>query len=167
MADYYTPTVVQQSIPTEDMTPLERLVLSLVFDAEPDGDALYFFSEVGPSDMIWPSSAQLRAAYEASAGVDSTLAAYIAEKLAAEPDGDTEIELDMSEMSWEIILQDIVRRSRTLEYITVVSAFTCSRMRVDGYGGMAVHITSDVIQGKSTHDILEDFLATRDDGRSA
>lgn len=28
MADYYTPTVIQQTIPEADMTPLERLLLS-------------------------------------------------------------------------------------------------------------------------------------------
>ena len=32
-------------------------------------------------------------------------------------------------------------------------------MRPDGFGGMAVLITSDAIVGKSTNDILEDFLA--------
>jgi hypothetical protein len=32
-------------------------------------------------------------------------------------------------------------------------------MRPDGFGGMAVLITADAILGKSTNDILEDFLA--------
>ena len=160
MANYYMPTVVQQSIPTGDMTPLERLVLSLVFDAEPDGEALYFFSELGPSDMIGLPVALLRNAWAASAGIDSALAVYVAGGLAAVPDGDTEIDLGLLGMSWEIILQDIVRRSRSLGYVTVVSAFTCSRMRVDGFGGMAVHITPEVIRGKSTNDILEEFLAS-------
>ncbi len=34
MADYYTPAVVQQTIPGEDMTPLERLLLRHIFDAD-------------------------------------------------------------------------------------------------------------------------------------
>ena len=38
MADYYTPTVIQQSIPDADMTPLELLLLSHIFDAERDSD---------------------------------------------------------------------------------------------------------------------------------
>jgi hypothetical protein len=33
MADYFTPTVIQQTVPTADMTPLERLILGHVFDA--------------------------------------------------------------------------------------------------------------------------------------
>ena len=39
MADYYTPTVIQQTIPDTDMTPLERLLLSNIFEAERDGEA--------------------------------------------------------------------------------------------------------------------------------
>ena len=33
MADYLTPTVVQQTIPLADMTPLERLILTNVFES--------------------------------------------------------------------------------------------------------------------------------------
>jgi galactokinase len=51
-----------------------------------------------------------------------------------------------------------VRRSATLRYVTAVSAFTCSRMRPDGFGGMAVLITADAVIGKSTNDIIGDFL---------
>jgi hypothetical protein len=51
-----------------------------------------------------------------------------------------------------------VRRSHTLRYVTAVSAFTCSRMRPDGFGGMAVLITPTAVMGKSTNDIVEDFL---------
>jgi hypothetical protein len=37
MADYYSPTVIQQTIPDADMTPLERLILSNIFDSEKAG----------------------------------------------------------------------------------------------------------------------------------
>jgi hypothetical protein len=62
-------------------------------------------------------------------------------------------------MSWEAIFQDIVRRSASLRYVTATSAFTCSKMRPDGFGGMAVLITATAIMGKSTSAIIEDFLA--------
>ena len=62
MANYLSPTVIQQPIPVADMTPLERLVLSLIFDAEPDGDALHFHSSFGPSDAIGLSIGDLRVA---------------------------------------------------------------------------------------------------------
>jgi hypothetical protein len=57
-----------------------------------------------------------------------------------------------------IFLQDIVRRSKTLSYISVVTSFTCSKMRPDGFGGMAVLITPDAIVGKSTGDFLQDMI---------
>jgi hypothetical protein len=164
MADYLSPTVIQQPIPVVDMTPLERLVLSLIFDAEPDGEALYFHASLGPSDAIGLSIDDLRTAFEASAGVDSTATTYVAERLEAVPADDTEIEIDFSGTSWEFIFQDIVRRSATLRYVTAVTSFTCSKMRPDGFGGMAIRITADAILGKSTNDILEDFLAEVEGG---
>jgi hypothetical protein len=66
MADYFTPTVIQQTLPEADMTPLERLLLSHVFEAERDGDAWYFFSEHGPSDIIWVTRVALEDALAAS-----------------------------------------------------------------------------------------------------
>jgi hypothetical protein len=159
MADYHSPTVVQPTIPDRDMTPLERLLLSHILDCELDGDGFYFYSETGPSDGIELPLDELRTALSASDSVPSTAYDYVIERLALAGADDTHIEIDLSGTSWEFILQDIVRRSRTLDHITVVSAFTCTKMRPDGFGGMAVLITADAIKGKSTHDILEDFLA--------
>jgi hypothetical protein len=164
MADYFSPTVIQQPIPVADMTPLERLVLSLIFDAESNGETLYFHTVVGPNDAIGLSIDELRAAFEASAAIASTATNYVAERLATAPVGNIEIEIDFSGTSWEFIFQDIVRRSSTLRYVTALTSFTCSKMRPDGFGGMAVLITEDAILGKSTNDILEDFLAEREGG---
>ena len=52
-----------------------------------------------------------------------------------------------------------MKRSKTLDYISVLTAFTCSRMRPDGFGGMATLITAEAVVGKSTNDILEELLA--------
>lgn len=158
MADYHSPTVVQPTIPNADMTPLERFVLGYIFDAEADGDGLYFFAEIGASDCFDLPVDRLRAVCAQSAGVPSTLYSYITERLAALTDQDIDLDVDLSVVSWEGIFQDIVRRSTTLDHVTVISAFTCTRMRPDGFGGMAVLITADAIKGKSTNDILEDFL---------
>jgi hypothetical protein len=162
MADYYTPTVIQQTIPDADMTPLERLLLSNIFEAERDGDGWYFFSEEGPTDMIWVARAPLEAALAESqiAGenvANTIVSEHLAKLRAAEPDA-PQVDLDLSMTSWESILQDIVRRSPTLSYVSVVSSFTCSRMRADGFGGMAVVVSADVILGKSTTDLLEEFI---------
>ncbi|WP_334150980.1 hypothetical protein [Hyphomicrobium sp.] len=164
MADYYSPTVVQQLIPVADMTPLERLVLSLVFETEPDGDVLYLYSSLGPSDAIVLSIDNLRTALDASSGKDSVLASHVRKRLTAAPPDDTEIDLEFDELSWSELLQDIVRRSPTLDYISVVSAFTCSRMRPDGFGGGVVLITADAIHSRSTPDILDELLASRGKG---
>ena len=52
MADYNSPTVITPTIPVSDMTELERLILTTMFDHEYDGDRIYFFSNIGPSEII-------------------------------------------------------------------------------------------------------------------
>ena len=158
MADYFTPTVIQPAIPAVDITPLERLLLSHIFHAQPDGDAFYFSADEGPADMIWLDRAPIEAALGQSKSIDSTAVTVVTEQLARLPADNAEVELDLSDSSWQSMFQDIVRRSHTLRYVTAVSAFTCSIMRPDGWGGMAVLITPSEVMGKSTGDIIEDFL---------
>ncbi len=162
MADYYTPTVIQQTIPEADMTPLERLLLSHIFESERDGKGLYFFSELGPTDMTVIERAALESALATSGlDVDNTANTFVRKVLAGLKDEelqDDHLDVDFSETSWESILQDIVRRSPTLRYVSAVSSFTCSRMRPDGFGGAVVVISADAILGKSTTDLLEEFI---------
>jgi hypothetical protein len=159
MADYYSPTVVQQTIPNVDMTKLEQLLLSRIFNADPDGDGLYFHTWEGPSDMFWVDRAELEAALAASEGMESAVNAVVAEQLKKAGGDEGEIELDLSLTSWEYLLQSIVRRSATLRYVTAVTAFTCSKMRVDGFGGAALFITADAVKGHSTDEFLADCLS--------
>ncbi len=162
MADYYTPTVLQQSIPDADMTPLECLLLSHIFAAERDGDGWYFFSEEGPADMLYIERAALEAALAASQNAgDSAANTFVKEHLPEPQCGEplsSHLDLDLSTTSWEFIMQDIVKRSPTLDYVSAVSSFTCSRMRPDGFGGAVVVISAGEIMGKSTNEILEDFV---------
>ena len=159
MPNYLTPTVIQPAIPIADLTPLERLLLSHVFNAECQGERLYFYADEGPADRIWLDRARLEAAL-AQSRIDSTATSLVIEHLARIPADNVEIELDFSDRRWQTIFQDIVRRSATLRYVTAVSAFTCSKMRPDGFGGRAVLITADSVMGKSTSDIVADFLNT-------
>ena len=159
MADYYSPTIIDPTIPDTDMTPLERLLLSHIFDAERDGESWYFFSEQGPSDMVFLTRVELEAAVAASESIESGANAYIKGRISDITPDEAHIDLDMSGTSWEFLFQDIVRRSKTLRYVTAITSFTCSKMRPYGFGGMAVLITADTIKGKSTHEIIEDFLA--------
>ena len=176
MPDYYQQTVVQQTIPDSDMTPLEQLLLSNMFTAERDGDGWYFFAEENPSVVITVTRRELEQALAASPDDGSAARACVSEQLAAAGTGAAEIDLDISDASldlsgtsYEFVFQDIVRRSKTLKYISVVTSFTCSRMRPDGFGGMAVLITHDAIVGKTTGDFLEDVIAEAglDDERPA
>jgi hypothetical protein len=149
MADYFTPTVIQPAIPIADITPLERLLLSRVFNAECQGERLYFYADEGPAERIWLDRARLEAAL-AQSRIDSTAATLVIEHLARIPADNVEIELDFTDRRWEAVFQDIIRHSATLRYVTAVSAFTCSTMRPDGFGGRAVVITADTVMDKST-----------------
>jgi hypothetical protein len=164
MADYFSPTVVQPTIPNVDMTPLERLLLMQIFESEPDGDGLYFFAEIMPAEQIELPIETLRNALAASDGVVSETATFVLDLIKNVGEDDSDVEFDLSMTSWEFIFQDIVKRSATVDHVTVVSAFTCSRMRPDGFGGMAVLITAVAIMGKSTGDILSDFLEQAEHG---
>jgi hypothetical protein len=159
MANYYTPTVVQQTIPDADMTPLERLLLSNIFGFECYGDGWYFFAEENPATTFFVTRAELEQALASSPDTESAAHRCVIEQLAeADPDA-SEIDMDLSGISWEEFFQDIVRRSKTLRYVSIVAAFTCSAMRPDGFGGTAMLITRDAMAGKSTNDILEQLIA--------
>jgi hypothetical protein len=159
MADYFEQTVIQRSIPETDMTPLECLLLSRIFQSERDGETWSFFAEDNPYTMVRATRAELLEALGSSPDHDSTAHRYVSERLAAASAQAEAIDLDLSGTSWEFFLQDVVKRSQTLSYISVVAAFTGTRMRPDGFGGMAVLITSDAIRGKSTNDLIEEFLS--------
>jgi hypothetical protein len=161
MADYFTPTVVQQTIPHVDITPLEVILLSHIFTGEVDAAGWYFFAEQAPADILTIARQELQDGLNASrhiAGESNTLVETL---LAEQPDA-AEIDVDLTRTNYEFIFQDIVKRSDTLEYVSVASAWTCSKMRPDGFGGMAIVITADTVKGKSTLDFIQDFLAEED-----
>lgn len=164
MADYHSPTVIGPEIPVTDMTALERFLLEAVFEAEfdEDEDYVYFFSELGPSDQITVERDQLLAAFEESVTVaDSRANELVAEHLRTEKReigrDDRYVDIDMTEIPWTSVLQDIVKRSPTIPDIVVTTSFTCSRMRSDGFGGSVLLITADAILGKSTSGMLDDL----------
>ena len=159
MTDYFSPTVIQPAIPIADMTPLERVLLTHIFNAELDGGTVYFYADEKPADMIWLDRAPLEAALVQSQSIANSRAnTIVTGQLARIPADNVEIELDLSDMCWQEIFQDIVRRSATLRYITAVSAYTCDKMKPDGFGGMVVLITASAIYDKDTNEILQDFL---------
>ena len=164
MADYYFPTVVQPTIPNADMTALERLLLTHIFESEPDGDGLYFFAETSSNNQIELPIEAVRAALAEAEGVASEAANFVRDQLQNVGDDDAYVEIDLSEKSFEFIFQEIVKCSATLDHVAIVTSFTCTKMRPDGFGGMAVLVTADTIKGKSTEDILGDFLDEAEHG---
>ncbi|MGO9475839.1 MAG: hypothetical protein ACLPWS_20895, partial [Rhodomicrobium sp.] len=139
-------------------TPLELLVLKRIFDSETINGELYFFSEEAPNDVLSLNWAELHEALEQSKDIPSCIYEDVKGQFEAAVPGAEVIELDMSGTSWEFIFQDIVKRSKSLNYISVMASFTCSKMRRDGFGGMVTLITPEDIRGKSTTDIIEEFL---------
>ncbi|RFB76633.1 hypothetical protein [Methylovirgula sp. 4M-Z18] len=165
MADYHSPTVVEPNIPVADMTPLERLILDLVFDTEGDDAGIYYHSWCGPADIVTLPVGELRAAFTASHQQgESTIGRHVAGLLARydaeagdDPPDDIDVDLTDIDVGWDRMFQDIVHRSTTLDEIVVTTAFTCTKMRPDGFGGSVMLITADAIRSRSTTDILEEF----------
>ncbi|GLR66904.1 hypothetical protein GCM10010909_15840 [Acidocella aquatica] len=158
MADYRSPTVVQQMIPVSDMTSLEHLLLTNIFDAEPHEDKLYLSTYESPASLIWVSRAELEVALAAPENAIYKKVADFTEDLQKSPASETSVMLDVSMMSWEVMLQNVIKRSETLKYISAVTSYTCSKMRLDGWGGYVVLITAGMISGKGTDDILGEML---------
>jgi hypothetical protein len=161
MADYRSETVVSPTIPANDLTLLERLILSLVFDEAEWSDGIDFNTWIGPSQVISVGPDELRSAWQASQAVESRANAVIAEALARfdnlreqERPLDIDVDLTTPALGWPNILQDVVRRSTTLDEIVIHTAFTCSKMFADGFGGSVMRITAGGIQYASTDEML-------------
>lgn len=168
MADYFTPTVIQPTIPVADMTLLERLLLSHVFQSEAAGDGLYFYAEQSVNDLIYVPVDNLRAALAASEAIPSQASDFVREALAeVDAESDADLEFDMSLTGWAYLFQDIVRRSSSVPYISAQTAFTCTRMRPDGFGGMAWVITAEAVKTKTTDEMIETMLAEPDYGAAS
>lgn len=157
MADYFTTSIIQPTIPGADITPLERLLLSHAFSAEEDGDGVYFFAETAIDE---PPTITCEALSHALGADDrpSRASDFVRAELDACDDQSGAIDLDLTKTSWERFFQDIIRRSPTLSHVTVLQAYTCSKMRPDGFGGAAIFIIADAIRAKSTDDLIEEFM---------
>jgi hypothetical protein len=162
MADYFTPTTVQQQIPAGLISPFEKLLLAHIFEHEELDEKLYYFASEAPCDFPTLDRTELEAALAASPQ-KSRLKTFAKQQLDAAPADSPRIDLDFSASPYGneghlIILQDIVRRCKDqLPYITVTAAWTCSKMHPDGFGGHAIIITPRAIRSWSTGRYLEAF----------
>lgn len=155
MADYHSQTVVQPSIPNACMTALERWLLEQMFEFEPDdNDTTYFFAAEGANSMADAADDELEAILSEDA---SPLAAALREQLANADDRDW---LDLDRFGYAPVFQAIVaRHPDQVHYVTITMAFTCSKMRPDGFGGGAELITAKGVRWINTSRWLADQVA--------
>lgn len=158
MPDYYSQMVVRPDIPKTAMSELEFRVLSAVFRHEVIGEDVYFYAPFGPNDMVAMDVPEVVALLTADEGIPSTLADHLREELAGLDPDTTELDFDLSVIGFEGIFQDVVKRS-ALDYIEIESAWSCSKMLSDGFGGAATLITADDLEHMSTSDFLEQAIA--------
>ena len=129
MADYHTPTVVQQTIPNYAI-PLERLLLTNIFDADESIGEHYFYAEESPQTMLALGRDELDAAIAASQEHPSSALPAIQEQLSrCEPDQST-IYLDLS----GVLLGDNTSRRR--------SPFQYAQVH---FGHLVLHLLQDAV----------------------
>lgn len=158
MADYFTPTVIEPFIPITSILPIERLFLSHVFNEEVDGETAFYFSDEGAKDLVCLPADKVQKTLEDSTAQPCRLAQRLVETYSDTISTDDEFQLDMCGDIWADVLQDIVRRSPDLDHLTVTMAYTCSKMRPDGFGGFAMLITAETIRWESTSTLFERFF---------
>ena len=157
MADYCTPTVVEPMIPMADILPIEAIFLAQVFTEDIENGTTYYCSEHGASDLVFLNPSKVREALAATDPGSSRLAALLLADHTDAIEGDEDIELGTAGDLWPSVLQDIVRRSSNIDHVAITMAFTCSKMRPDGFGGLAMMITADKIRSESTHTLIDRF----------
>jgi hypothetical protein len=155
MADYATPTVVRPNIPADAITMLELTVLTQMFEWERDGDGVYFFAEGGLRSDIRLDVAQMRELIEAAPDERSSIIEVLRGTLEELNCVEGAFDLDVSGFESERIFQDILHRVADISHIAIVSGWTCSKMRVDGFGGAVTVITRDQIQSVTTNEMEE------------
>ena len=165
MADYYHQVIFDTDIPATAMTPLERLFLEAIFQSEPSEGGIFFYAENSPNSFIEVGAKELTAALDASAPLAPTSKAVTLGREALEnvmdgeetiaPEDVSDIMIETEGEVWEEILQDICKRDPSIKDIVAHHAFTCSKMRSDGFGGAVTRVTAEKIETISTYDMLD------------
>lgn len=164
MADYHSPTVVRPSIPLAAITPLEHALLCQMFEHESDGDAVYFFASEGPSDTVWLDIADLTSLLAGEPAPSGPVVEMIRAKLADVSPEEAELELDLSDLGEGAIFQQIIRRCDQLDHVVIASAWTCTKMWPDGFGGGVTVVTADHILSSSTSEMEARLLDQAEHG---
>lgn len=171
MDDLETTIVITPAIPLGDMTPIERLVLSHVFDAGETDEGLLLYSDRGAASRLRIPGDELTNAYFTSRHVPHTdIIRVIARswRCWCEEDEPGEmVDVDMTDTSWEFILQDIVARSTTLSEIRVLEWYRHPSQSPESFGANIMLITANEVAGRSSDDFFEDMRAETETQRPA
>jgi hypothetical protein len=169
MSAYYSaPITIHQNVPWNDMLPIERYLLTLFFgdsaaynkhgpidrkafnplDILHDAE-IFLASEVGVSNHLTFKPGDVRTALALStktpeaAGRVASVLLKIADQTGKGDDKEVDAEVDDREAF--NILQEIIARSKTLQYLTAEQAFYSSEIERDAFGGSASVITSNTV----------------------
>ncbi len=151
MTDYYTQTVIHQKIPERLIAPFERLLLDEIFDSDTRDGAVHYYASEFPSDFLTLNRHAVENALSGCHMRSRVRSALLEDFLNSDPEHDY-FGFELATVSdYTVILQDIVRRSKAeLPYLTVAAAFTCSELRSNAVGGMAIIITPSRISYRCT-----------------
>lgn len=158
MADYFHPTVVTPPLPSDAISLLEVLVLTQMYDWEHRGDRLYFFNKAGRPSAIELHVKEIVDLIEAAPEDAGRLPECLRTHLASLKPEETAFEVEVTDNLDVNIFQDILRRCEDIDHITVTSAWTCSRMKEDGFGGAVTVITADRALTKTTTDLARSLF---------
>jgi hypothetical protein len=158
MTDYYETSVVNPSIPNSDILPIELLLLSEIFDSKNNEIDTYFFNERSTANIINICANTLSEACQ-NTTEECTAKAIANIALLKAIDHTDKIEIDFSDYGWTEIFADIVKRSSTIDYISITRSYHASRIIADGFGGSAIFITDEGINHISTYEWLENMIA--------
>lgn len=164
MADDYETTVVDPSIPRCDILPIELLLLREIFTLDDDGDALYLHTDNYTAQILHITASDLS---EACVATEPECVAKTVANVAllSTHFANATVAIDLSDDGWTDILADIIKRSETLDFLTVETGYSCSKPTRDGFGGRAIYIDGETIAHMSTHDWLRRMIAEAEANR--
>jgi hypothetical protein len=171
MDDLETTVVITPAIPLDDMTLLERLVLSHIFDAGETDDGLLLYSDRGAASHLRIPADELTNAYMMSRPVLHSdingIIARVWKSWCEEDEPGKTVHVDLTDTSWEFILKDIVARSTALTEIRVLEWYRLPSQNPDSFGANIMLVTANEIIGRGSDDLFEEMRAETETQRPA
>lgn len=156
--------IILPTIPQDDVTILEQLILDEVLEISETPDGVMIFTDIGPSQTVTVPRAVLLDARNALAVSESSgrlvehIDRAIHTTLAPEQPGvDELIHIDMEGMPWPVILQDILSRSSSLSEVRVLEWYNDVSQIPESFGARMMLITAGAIRETTSDEIFEEL----------